>query len=83
LLVKSFSDTPAAQVAPGEAEIEIYADAGHSYIEVENQGAYASVAPGATSSWTVRWFLRQLDPSVSLQTGSTELLSVVRGLIKG
>ncbi|HEY5283701.1 MAG TPA: DUF4380 domain-containing protein [Polyangia bacterium] len=82
LLVKAFGDTPAAQAAPGEAEIEIYADAGHSYIEVENQGAYVSVAPGATSTWTVRWFLRQLDASVSVKPGSAELLGVVRGLIK-
>jgi hypothetical protein len=83
LLIKAFSDTPAAQAAPGEAEIEIYTDAGHSYIEVENQGAYVSVAPGATSTWTVRWFLRQLDPSVSVRPGSTDLLSLVRGLVKG
>jgi hypothetical protein len=83
LLVKVFSDTPAAQAAPGEAEIEIYTDAGHSYIEVENQGAYVSVAPGATSTWTVRWFLRQLDASVSVLPGSAELLRLVRELIKG
>lgn len=83
LLVKAFSDTPATQAAPGEAEIEIYTDSGHSYIEVENQGAYVSVAPGATSTWTVRWFLRQLNPSVSVQPGSADLLNVVRGLIKG
>jgi hypothetical protein len=83
LLVKAFADTPANQAAPGEAEIEIYTDAGHSYIEVENQGAYVSVAPGATSTWTVRWFLRQLDPSVSVQPGSANLLSLVRGLVKG
>ncbi len=83
LLVKAFSDTPAAQAAPGEAEIEIYTDAGHSYIEIENQGAYASLAPGATSTWTVRWFLRQLDPSLSAQVGSADLLSLVRALVKG
>jgi len=83
LLVKAFTDTPAAQAAPGEAEIEIYTDAGHSYIEVENQGAYVSVAPGATSTWTVRWFLRQLDPTVSVQPGSADLLSLVRALVKG
>jgi hypothetical protein len=41
------------------------------------------VASGATSTWTVRWFLRQLDASVSVQPGSAELLSLVRGLLKG
>ena len=83
LLVKVFGDTTPAQAAPGEAEIEIYTDAGHSYIEVENQGAYVSVAPGATSTWTVRWFLRQLDPSISVQPGSPGLLNLVRALVKG
>jgi hypothetical protein len=83
LLVKAFTDTLATQAAPGEAEIELYTDDAHTYIEVENQGAYASVAPGATSTWTVRWFLRQLDATVSVQPGSADLLSLVRGLVKG
>jgi hypothetical protein len=83
LLVKAFSDTLATQTAPGEAEIEIYTDAAHTYIEVENQGAYASLAPGASSQWTVRWFLRKLDPSISVQVGSADLLSTVRMLVKG
>jgi len=52
LLVKSFADTLPAQAAPGEAEIEIYANAGHTYVEVENQGAYVSLAPGAATTWT-------------------------------
>jgi hypothetical protein len=83
LLVKAFTDTPAAQAAPGEAEIELYTDAAHTYIEVENQGAYASLAPGASSQWTVRWFLRKLDPSISVQVGSADLVSAVRMLVKG
>ncbi len=83
LLVKAFPDMPAARAAPGEAEIEIYTDAGHSYIEVENQGACVGVVPGASLTWTVRWFLRRLAPSVSVQPGSANLLSVVRGLVKG
>jgi hypothetical protein len=82
LLVKAFTDTPPSQAAPGEAEIELYTDAGHSYVEVENQGAYARLAPGATATWTVRWFLRCLDPSVSVQPGSAALLSTVRALVK-
>jgi hypothetical protein len=31
----------------------------------------------------VRWFLRQLDATVSVQPGSADLLSLVRGLISG
>jgi hypothetical protein len=83
LLVKVFGDTAATQAAPGEAEIEIFTDSAHTYIEVEDQGAYLSLAPGATNAWTVRWFLLQLDPAISVGVGSTELLSTVRTLIKG
>ena len=81
LLVKAFTDIPAAQAAPSEAEIELYTDAAHTYIEVENQGAYTRLAPGAGLSWTVRWYLRTLDSSVSVQVGSAGLLSTVRALV--
>jgi hypothetical protein len=80
LLVKSFGDTTPAEAAPGESEIELYADGAHSYVEVENQGAYASIAPGATATWTVRWVLHKLDATVAVQAGSTDLLAVVRSL---
>jgi hypothetical protein len=81
LLVKSFGDTTPTQAAPGESEIELYADAAHTYVEVENQGAYASIAPGATATWTVRWYVRKLDSTVSVQAGSAELLAIVRSLL--
>lgn len=83
LLVKAFGDIPAAKAAPGEAEIEIYTDAGHRYIEVENQGACVELAPGASLTWTVRWFLRKLDPAVVAKVGSASLLGAVRALIEG
>jgi hypothetical protein len=83
LLVKAFTDIPADKAAPGEAEIEIYTDAGHHYIEVENQGACVNLAPGASLSWQVRWFLRKTDRSVVAQVGNAALLGAVRALVKG
>ena len=83
LLVKSFADTPTSQAAPGEAEIEIYANAGHTYVEVENQGAYVSLAPGAATTWTVRWILRKLDLAATpASVGSAALVDLVRSLVK-
>jgi hypothetical protein len=83
LLVKSFGDTLPAQAAPGEAEIEIYANAGHTYVEVENQGAYVNLAPGASTAWTVRWMLRKLDlASTPARPGSAPLLDLARSLVK-
>jgi hypothetical protein len=80
LLVKSFPDSPPGQAAPGEAEIEIYANATHTYVEVENQGALAALAPGAASTWTVRWILRKLDTPA--RPGSSALVELVRSLVK-
>lgn len=83
LLVKSFTDTRPSQAAPGEAEIELYANAGHTYVEVENQGAYVNLAPGAATTWTVRWMLRKLDLAATPATvGSASLVDLVRSLVK-
>lgn len=81
LLVKAFADTTPAQAAPGESEIELYTDPGRTYVEVENQGAYATVEPGKASVWPVRWFLRKLDSNIKVQPGCADLLAVVRGLV--
>jgi hypothetical protein len=83
LLVKSFANTKPSQAAPGEAEIEIYANGAHSYVEVENQGAYVNLAPGAATGWTVRWILRKLDLAATpARVGSAALLALVRSLVK-
>ncbi len=83
LLVKSFVNTLPVQAAPGEAEIEIYANGSHTYVEVENQGAFVNLAPGAATAWTVRWMLRKLDlASTPARPGSAPLLDLVRSLVK-
>lgn len=82
LFVKAFGDITPAQAAPGEAEIELYADPTRTYIELEDQGALTRLAPGASLTWTVRWFLRELDASVPVGVGSADLLSTVRALVQ-
>lgn len=58
LLVKKFPDLGRrSRPAPGEAEIQVYVNIGHTYIELEGQGAYRQVAPGESLTWTVRWYL--------------------------
>ena len=57
LLIKQFEDLNAEAPAPGEAEIQVYVNRGKSYIELESQGAYTTLAPGEQLSWTVRWYL--------------------------
>jgi hypothetical protein len=77
ILIKRFMDTPASQAAPAEAEIELYVNADHSYVEVENQGAYASIEPGATRTWRVTWYARRLPPGVSASAPHADLVAFV------
>ena len=58
VLTKKFADLKADEPAPGEAEIQVYVNRGKTYIELESQGAYTTLAPGAELSWTVRWYLQ-------------------------
>ena len=77
LLIKTFQDQPASAAAPEEAEIELYVNPDHSYVEVENQGTYASIAPGQTVSWQVVWYVRRLPAGVAASLGSTDLVAFV------
>lgn len=77
LLVKQFEDQPVTAAAPGEAEIELYVNPDHSYVEVENQGAYRSIAPGETVRWQVVWYVRQLPPGVTPSVGNADLVAFV------
>jgi hypothetical protein len=77
VLVKQFQDLPSTAAAPSEAEIEIYASPDRSYVEVENQGAYASIAPGETVRWQVTWYARQLPAGLTPSVGNADLISFV------
>ena len=81
LLVKTFPAVPRAAHAPGEAQIEIYASPAHTYVEVEAQGAYEIVHPGAALTWQVVWLARRLPPKLSVSVGSAALLAHVRALV--
>lgn len=79
LAVHEFADVAPDAAAPGEAEIEIYTGPS-PYVEIEPQGAYQPLAPGASRTWTVRWFLRQLPPSVVPAAGNATLVAMVKSL---
>ena len=57
MFVKKFQDLDPSQPAPAEAEIQIYANPGKTYVEIEEQGAYAKLEPGDVLSWSVTWYL--------------------------
>lgn len=73
LLLKTFPDQPATAAAPQEAEVEVYVNPTHTYVEMENQGAYQPIPAGGTVTWTVRWYARALPSSADTSMGSADL----------
>ncbi|MDP9035935.1 MAG: DUF4380 domain-containing protein [Myxococcota bacterium] len=80
LFVKKFPEVPADAHAPGESAIELYVSGDRAYIELENQGAYAPLAPGASIHWTVHWYLVKVPAGLDASVGTAELVSFVDGL---
>jgi Domain of unknown function (DUF4380) len=83
LLVKTFAAVPRAAHAPGEAQIEIYANPERTYVEVEQQGAYEQLGPGGTLVWRVEWLVRRVPEGVARAPGSADLVAFARALAGG
>ncbi len=81
IFIKKFSDIPAEKAAPGESEIEVYANAGKTYVEIEQQGAYTKLQPGDSLTWEVNWFLRKIPTNIKREAGSSALVSYVRKIV--
>jgi len=78
--VKRFPKIARSAQAPGEAEIELYADAGHTYVEIEQQGAYVLLPPRQSTSWEVTWRLASLPADVRGTAGDPKLVAFARAL---
>jgi hypothetical protein len=82
VFIKKYGDVPPAQIAPMEGDTELYTNLLHTYIEMEDQGAYGDIAPGATVAWTVSWYLKPLPAGASATAGDATLLQFVRDTIR-
>lgn len=80
LFLKSFTDVPPELQAPGEGEIEIYAN--NRYVEIEVQGPYARIDAGASASWRVTWYLRRLPIGLVATSGSEELFAFTASVVR-
>jgi hypothetical protein len=49
---------------------------------MEDQGAYGDIAPGASISWTVTWFLKRLPAGIAATAGDAGLAAFVRDTIR-
>src|SRR5690606_37308692 len=72
LFVKAFPAVSPTDCAPGHGEVELFAV--DDYVELEAQGPSVHLGPGATSSWSVRWYLRELPAGVTATPGNAELV---------
>ena len=79
LMIKKFDDLTPSQPAPDEAEIQVYVNQGKTYIELESQGEYKTLAPGGSLTWVVDWYLIPLKDKAE---PSKKLLDLVRSTIK-
>jgi hypothetical protein len=73
LLLFKYPNVAQASFATNEADTEVYPGSG--YIELEAQGAYAPVAAGGTSSWTIQWRVVPIDSSVTVAANSATLIA--------
>jgi hypothetical protein len=82
VFIKRFSDTPPEKRAPGQGEIEIYANGLHTYVELENQGPYGVILPCESISYRVEWFLRKLTDGILAKPGNPALVELVEGIVR-
>jgi hypothetical protein len=80
VFIKTFVDTTADDVAPSEAEIEVFVSGLYEYAEIEQQGRYAMPPDGADTSWRVNWMLKRLPPTLDASFGSPALVEWVRAV---
>ena len=81
IFIKYFKDEPNELAAPSEAEIEVYTNPDKTYVEVEVQGAYTTLKPRTSLTWTVFWYIKKL-PKMKVETGSQKLIDFVRSQIQ-
>jgi hypothetical protein len=81
LFVKVFPDVPRDAQAPNEGEIVIYVAGGGRFVEMEQQGPYTELAPGASLNWPVTFLVQRIPKSVRIEAGNSELVALARHLV--
>jgi hypothetical protein len=77
LLIKKFPDIPAGTAGAGHGEVEIFAAADRSYVEVEDHNQQVMIGAGQGSTWRVRWYLRRLPVGTMKAAGNQALVDFV------
>lgn len=85
LLVQQAPDISIENTAPNEGEVELYASPiknGRGYVEIEHQGEFKILKPGESTSWEVKWYLREIPLSIKPEVGNEALVEFIRHMIK-
>ena len=81
LFVRVFPDLTNDQAAPRQGEVELYFNPDRNYIELENQGAYVTLAPGQSLTYPVEWRFHALDPRIPTDRVTPELLDEIHRML--
>jgi hypothetical protein len=81
LFVKAFEDVAANSAPTGHYEVELFCNDAHTYVELEDHSSFDDIAPGATYTQTVTWYLRRLPVGTPVTVGSAELIGAVNTLL--
>ena len=80
MFVKVFPDIPREAQAPEEGEIVIYVHNSGRFVEMEQQGAYQELAPGASLTWPVVFVVERIPKDVEIKAGNSRLVALARQL---
>ncbi len=83
LVLRQFPDLRVDQAAPRQGELELYFDLERDYIEMENQGVFQTLAPGASLEYATRWRIGAADPAIATDRVTPELLAAIDTLRGG
>ena len=78
MFVKVFPDVPRDAQAPEEGEIVIYVPNSGRFVEMEQQGAYAELAPGESLTWPVVFVVQRIPKTVELKAYNPQLVELAR-----
>lgn len=82
VFLRIFPDLALDQVAPRQGELELFFGLERDYIEIENQGAYQVLDPGASLRYAVEWRFGPVDPDIPTDRITPELLGAIHALLE-
>jgi hypothetical protein len=81
IFIKQFVDVANDKHAPGENEIELWLNSDKAYMELENQSVYATIPAGDTLKYVLKWYLRKLPDTLTVEAGNLALVDFVEKTI--